>query len=51
MQRASGHFGVGHGGGSHAPNEYFLIESTNPQIHGYDGATLAFVEYFYELAK
>ena len=48
---ASGHFGVGHGGGSHAPNEYFLIESTNPQIRGYDGATLAFVEYFYELAK
>jgi acetylornithine deacetylase/succinyl-diaminopimelate desuccinylase-like protein len=47
----SGHFGMGHGGASHAPNEYYLIESTNPKVEGYDGATLAFVEYLYELAK
>jgi len=47
----SGHFGVGYGGGSHAPNEYYLIESTNPKVEGYDGATLTFVEYLYELAK
>lgn len=48
---ASGHFGLGHGGGAHAPDEYFLIESTHPAIRGYDGAVMSYVEYLYELAK
>lgn len=47
----SGHYGLGHGGGQHAPNEYFLIESENPKVQGYDGATLSYVEYLCELAK
>lgn len=47
----SGHFGLGHGGGAHAPDEYFLIESTNPALRGYDGAVLSYVDYLYELAK
>lgn len=47
----SGHFGLGHGGGAHAPDEYFLIYSTNPRVRGYDGITLSFVEYLYELAR
>lgn len=47
----SGHFGLGHGGGAHAPDEYFLIYSTNPNVRGFDGMTLSFVEYLYELAK
>ena len=47
----SGHFGLGHGSGAHAPDEYFLIDSTNPKVQGFDGATMSYVEYLYELAK
>ena len=46
---ASGHFGLGHGGGAHAPDEYYVIESANPAVKGYDGAAMSFVEYLYEL--
>jgi acetylornithine deacetylase/succinyl-diaminopimelate desuccinylase-like protein len=48
---ASGHFGLGHGSGAHAPNEYFVIDSTDPNIEGWDGAVMSYVEYLYELAK
>ena len=51
LNLASGHFGLGHGGGAHAPDEYYLIESSNPAVQGYDGAVMSFVEYLYELAK
>jgi len=51
LKLASGHFGLGHGSGAHAPDEYYLIESTNPAVQGYDGAVLSFVEYLYELGK
>ena len=51
LKLASGHFGLGHGGGAHAPDEYYVIESSNPKMHGYDGAVLGFVQYLYELAK
>jgi acetylornithine deacetylase/succinyl-diaminopimelate desuccinylase-like protein len=51
LKLASGHFGLGHGSGAHAPDEYYVIESTNPNMQGFDGAVLSFVQYFYELAK
>jgi len=51
LNLASGHFGLGHGSGAHAPDEYYVIESTNPKISGYDGAVMSFVEYLYELGK
>jgi acetylornithine deacetylase/succinyl-diaminopimelate desuccinylase-like protein len=51
LKLASGHFGLGHGSGAHAPDEYYLIESTNPNMQGFDGAALSFVQYLYELAK
>jgi acetylornithine deacetylase/succinyl-diaminopimelate desuccinylase-like protein len=47
----AGHFGLGHGSGAHAPDEYYVIESTNPAIQGMDGATRSYVEYLYELAR
>ncbi len=47
----SGHFGLGHGSGAHAPDEYYVIESTNPKVQGFDGAAMSFVEYLYQLAK
>jgi acetylornithine deacetylase/succinyl-diaminopimelate desuccinylase-like protein len=46
----AGHFGMGHGTGAHAPDEYYLIESTNPKVQGLDGAIASFVEYLYALA-
>jgi acetylornithine deacetylase/succinyl-diaminopimelate desuccinylase-like protein len=46
----AGHFGMGHGTGAHAPDEYYLIESTNPKVQGLDGAVASFVEYLYSLA-
>jgi len=51
LKLASGHFGLGHGTGAHAPDEYYVIESSNPAVQGYDGAAMSFVEYLYELAK
>jgi acetylornithine deacetylase/succinyl-diaminopimelate desuccinylase-like protein len=47
----SAHFGLGHGSGAHAPDEYYVIESSNPAVQGYDGAVMSFVEYLYELAQ
>ena len=47
----AGHFGLGHGGGAHAPDEYYVIESSNPKIKGYDDAVRSFVDYLYELAR
>ena len=46
----AGHFGLGHGSGAHAPDEYYVIESTNPNVQGMDGAVRSHVEYLYELA-
>ncbi len=51
LKLASGHFGLGHGSGAHAPDEYYLIDSTNQKVQGYDGATMSFVEYLNALAK
>jgi acetylornithine deacetylase/succinyl-diaminopimelate desuccinylase-like protein len=45
----AGHYGLGHGTGAHAPNEYYLIESSNPKVQGLDGAVASFVEYLYAL--
>lgn len=50
LKLPAGHFGMGHGTGAHAPDEYYLIESTNPKVQGLDGAVASFVEYLYALA-
>ena len=47
----SGHFGLGHGGGAHAPDEFFLIDSSNPKVQGFDGAVMSYVDYLYELGS
>jgi acetylornithine deacetylase/succinyl-diaminopimelate desuccinylase-like protein len=51
LKLASGHFGLGHGSGAHAPDEYYVIESANPKIQNFDGVVMSFVQYLYELAK
>src|SRR2546428_7900096 len=50
LRRPAGHFGLGHGSGAHAPDEYYVIESADAKIQGFDGAVLSFVEYLFELA-
>src|SRR5579863_6888527 len=50
LRLPAAHFGLGHGNGAHAPDEYYLIESTNPKVQGMDGAAQAHVEYLYTLA-
>ena len=44
------HFGLGHGSGAHAPNEYYVIESSNPAVKGMADATLSYVMHLYALA-
>ena len=51
LKLPAGHFGLGHGNGAHAPDEYYLIESANPKVQGMDGAVFSHVEYLHELAR
>jgi acetylornithine deacetylase/succinyl-diaminopimelate desuccinylase-like protein len=50
LRLPAAHFGLGHGSGAHAPDEYYVIESTNPKVAGWDGAVRSFVDYLFELA-
>jgi len=50
LRLAATHFGLGHGNGAHAPDEYFVVESSNPKVQGMDGAVRSFVDYLYEIA-
>ncbi len=50
LRLPAGHFGVGHGSGAHAPDEYYVIESSNPKVMGMDGAAESFAAYLDELA-
>jgi len=50
LKMAAGHFGLGHGNGAHAPDEYYVIDSNNPPVQGIDGAAFSHVEYLYQLA-
>ena len=50
LRLPAGHFGLGLGGGAHAPDEFYVIESANPKVQGFDGAVMSFVEYLNELA-
>jgi acetylornithine deacetylase/succinyl-diaminopimelate desuccinylase-like protein len=50
LKLPAAHFGLGHGSGAHAPDEYYVIESSNAKVQGWDGAVRSFVDYLYELA-
>jgi acetylornithine deacetylase/succinyl-diaminopimelate desuccinylase-like protein len=50
LELPAAHFGLGHGGGAHAPDEYYVIESANPRVRGWDGAVASFADYLHELA-
>lgn len=51
LHLAAGPFGLGHGSGAHAPDEYYVIESKNPKVQGMDGAVFSFVQLLYGLPQ
>jgi acetylornithine deacetylase/succinyl-diaminopimelate desuccinylase-like protein len=44
-------FGLGYGAGAHAPDEFFVIDSTNPRVMGLNGSTMAYIDFLYEMAR
>jgi acetylornithine deacetylase/succinyl-diaminopimelate desuccinylase-like protein len=46
----TGQFGLGRGNGAHAPNEWYLIKSSDPKVAGIDEAALAWVDLLYQVA-
>jgi acetylornithine deacetylase/succinyl-diaminopimelate desuccinylase-like protein len=50
LKLAAGHFGLGYGQGAHAPDEFMLIDSTNPKLHSYDDLVRSFVDFLYAIA-
>ncbi|HEX9437957.1 MAG TPA: M20/M25/M40 family metallo-hydrolase, partial [Candidatus Limnocylindria bacterium] len=50
LRLPAGHFGLGHGTGAHAPDEYYVIEPSNPKVAGWDGAVASFAAFLAELA-
>ncbi len=51
LRLPAGHFGLGHGSGAHAPNEYYVVDSKNPKVQGMAGAARSYVDYLFELAR
>jgi acetylornithine deacetylase/succinyl-diaminopimelate desuccinylase-like protein len=51
LRLPAGHFGMGHGSGAHAPDEYCLVESAVPKVAGFAGAIRSYVDYIYALAS
>jgi acetylornithine deacetylase/succinyl-diaminopimelate desuccinylase-like protein len=50
LNKPASQFGLGHGSGAHAPDEYMIIESNNPRMAGLKEATMGYVDFLYELA-
>jgi acetylornithine deacetylase/succinyl-diaminopimelate desuccinylase-like protein len=51
LKMPAGHFGLGYGDGAHAPNEFCLIESTNPKLKGMDDFVRSCVDFLFEVGK
>ena len=49
LRLPAAHFGLGHGSGAHAPDEYFVLEAKNPKVKGWEGAVRSYVDYLYAL--
>ena len=50
LKLPAGHFGLGFGARAHAPDEYCLIDSKNPKLHGMNDLVRSFVDYLFEVA-
>ena len=47
----AGQFGVGRGGGAHAPNEWLIVESSNPKVAGFAEQARLYADFMYEVAN
>jgi acetylornithine deacetylase/succinyl-diaminopimelate desuccinylase-like protein len=47
----AGQYGLGHGSGAHAPDEYFVVESANPKVAGLAEGAMSHVNLWYEIAR
>ena len=50
LKLPAGQIGIGRGGGAHAPNEWYLIDSTNPKVAGFDELALYYADFLYAVA-
>ena len=50
LKMAAGQFGIGRGGGAHAPDEWMLIESSNPKVAGIDEQAILYADFLYAVA-
>ncbi|HEX8643698.1 MAG TPA: M20/M25/M40 family metallo-hydrolase [Allosphingosinicella sp.] len=51
LRLPAGQFGLGIGGGAHAPDEYFVIEPRNPRVAGLLQQTMGYVDFLYAMAE
>jgi hypothetical protein len=51
LNMPAGHFGSGRGGGAHAPDEWLLVDSTNPKTAGLDDQAILYADFLYEVAR
>jgi acetylornithine deacetylase/succinyl-diaminopimelate desuccinylase-like protein len=51
LRLPAGQFGLGTGGGAHAPDEYFVIEPRNPRVAGLVDQTMGYVDFLYAMAE
>ena len=47
----AGQFGAGRGGGAHAPDEWYLVESSNPKVAGFSDQAKIYADLLYEVAR
>jgi acetylornithine deacetylase/succinyl-diaminopimelate desuccinylase-like protein len=50
LRLPAGHFGLGHGSGAHAPDEYFVVEPSNPKVADWDTAVASHAAFLFALA-
>jgi acetylornithine deacetylase/succinyl-diaminopimelate desuccinylase-like protein len=50
LSLAAGQFGLGHGDGAHAPDEYYVVDPLDPKARGMIAAVKSFVDFLYEVA-
>jgi acetylornithine deacetylase/succinyl-diaminopimelate desuccinylase-like protein len=51
LKLPAGHFGLGHGSGAHAPDEYFVVEPSNPKVADWDTAVASHAAFLFALAN
>ena len=51
LRLPAGQFGAGRGGGAHGPDEWFLVESSNPKVAGFADQAKIYADLLYEVAR